>query len=132
MKVLPEIGENSVSSYLWDGKTESKILRQFLIKGSKRLGISLCQYPPLFFAKACLSYFAIPISIVASIGGLELLQLRMQGSERNWHCHSCQFRFLCRIGENSCHEIITAIGFTGPLVGPTKKGQRLSVSLLMA
>ncbi|KAF9681125.1 hypothetical protein SADUNF_Sadunf06G0193000 [Salix dunnii] len=82
-----EIGENSVSSYLWDGKTESKILRQFLIKGPERLGISLRQYPPLFFAKACLSYFAIPISIVASIGGLELLQLRMQGSEMNWHCN---------------------------------------------
>jgi hypothetical protein len=41
MKVLPEIGEISVSNDLWDGKNESKILRQFLIKVRKRLGISL-------------------------------------------------------------------------------------------
>jgi hypothetical protein len=41
MKVLPEIGEISVSNDLWDGKNEIKILRQFLIKVRKRLGISL-------------------------------------------------------------------------------------------
>jgi hypothetical protein len=41
MKVLPEIGEISVSNDLWDGKNESKILRQFLMKVRKRLGISL-------------------------------------------------------------------------------------------
>ena len=64
MKVFPEIGEFSVSNYLWDCKTESKISRQFLIKSPKRMGISLCQYPPLIFSKSCLTCLPFPLVLL--------------------------------------------------------------------
>jgi len=75
MKVLPEIGEISVSNDLWDGKNESKILRQFLIKVRKRLGISVSIYLFPLPSHACPS---LPFPLVL------LLPLVV------WNCYSLE------------------------------------------